>query len=139
MAVTSRILAALCLSLALQGIALASSEPSLSKIDTPPTGSKKPSTKDLKAMHARWLRFIAAGPSEPGDLRVDSYLWEVENAYGLDANQAAPVRREIESMAADRRRAMGKDADTYTELEYDAAAIWSSYRQRAVEDEDAAG
>lgn len=91
---------------------------------------------ERRERRARWERYRNASPQERRQLRVDRMVDMTARMYELDDAQRVMVRNEIVAMQAERRLAMGADADTYDQLREQMFEFW---QRRRAEDGDSDG
>ena len=84
----------------------------------------------------RWERYNNATPTERAQMRVERLVDMSSRVYELDESQKVMVRQEILQMQAERRVAMGADADTYDKLREEMVEFWRSQRDESSADED---
>lgn len=84
----------------------------------------------------RWEQYNTATAAERAQMRVDRLVDMTSRIYDLDDSQQVMVRNEILQMQAERRVAMGADADEYDKLREKMVEIWQTQRDEGSADED---
>jgi hypothetical protein len=74
----------------------------------------------------RWQRFRGASPEERRRLRSERMVEMAARTYELDDSQKELVRNEIELMGAERRAAMGDQAEEYDKLRDEMGKFWET-------------
>lgn len=78
----------------------------------------------------RMERYRNATPAERASLRMEGMVEMTARNYELDETEKATVRREMETMQAERRAAMGPDADEYDRLREKMFDYWNRPNER---------
>lgn len=76
----------------------------------------------------RWERYNNATPVERSQMRVDRMVDMTSRMYELDEVQKVMVRQEIMQVQAERRAAMGPDADELDKLREQMTEFWRTQR-----------
>jgi len=77
----------------------------------------------------RMERYRNASPAERANLRLDGMVEMTARNYELDETEKATVRREMETMQAERRALMGPDADEQDRLREKMFEFWNRPRE----------
>lgn len=84
----------------------------------------------------RWDRYNNATPAERSQMRVDRLVEMTARTYELDESQKVMVRQEILQMQAERRVAMGADAEELDKLREKMGQFWRSQQDAGGGDAD---
>jgi len=87
------------------------------------------SEEERQQWRERMEKYRNATPAERANLRMEGMVEMTARNYGLDETEKATVRREMEAMQAERRAAMGPDADEYDRLREKMFEFWNRPRE----------
>lgn len=88
--------------------------------------------EERAAWRERMERYRNATPAERANLRMEGMVEMTARNYELDEAEKATVRREMEAMQAERRAAMGPDADEYDRLREKMFEFWNRPREGGI-------
>ncbi len=119
-------------------IFLAAAFPLLAQPQSPPPAagaqeqSESTGTNDRDARRERrrerWERIRNATPAERAEIRIDRMVDRATRTYDLDEMQRVMVKQEMLRIQAERRAAMGADAEEYDRLRERMFEFWSQRR-----------
>lgn len=81
-------------------------------------------TQRRQQWRERMNQFRDATPDQRRDMRNDRYVRMATETYELDDGQVEMVRGEIQAMDAERREAMGPEAEEYDQLRNQMSEFW---------------
>lgn len=84
-----------------------------------------PSDEERRQWRERQERYRSASPEERRQLRMERWVEMSARLYELSEEQKGTVRKEIEAMDAERRAAMGAEADEYDRLRDQMFELWA--------------
>lgn len=83
----------------------------------------------------RWERIRNATPAERAEMRIDRMVDRATRTYDLDEMQRVMVKQEMLRIQAERRAAMGADAEEYDRLRERVFDFWSQRREPGPEND----